>query len=547
MMVACTHEAIATGPTGNLQGSVKFYCLNTGRILKRMSFTPLPMPDRIIKRVNQIGSKEKQGRTFRFLNRKKEPYEWTDEVPEDDPEFQGLLEDKVKMAAYPDISTKIPGVELKEDEHNFQVVTDNPEPDFAALAAAALDNAGIDPHNRLHAAQQSQQQQAANPAPPTGPAMIEADEDKIVYEITFDLPDAGLGTGMAVPPDDIDPTAAVTFEPTAAAVPDNQRQFPTRLRRSEIGHQPNVREPIAHRTRSQALDASQTTFLQLGKTRVRMSVMEGARYVQMSKEERMHATTWSNVSHLESQVDDTVHMMDPALITSLEDELKVWGYVMTQYNIKPGLRKFGVRGEKAAMNELTQLHIMDTWTAMDALRLSREEQLKALSSLLFLKEKQTGAIKGRAGINGAPQREYILKEEAASPTVSVDLTFITATIAAIEKRKVRCYDVPSAFVNTDVDEDVLMVQKGELADMMVQIAPQVYIKYVMVDRKGTPILYVKLQKALYRLMKASLLFYRKLRKELEAYGLTINPYDPCIVNVTTSCGKQLTIVWHVDY
>ncbi len=406
----------------------------------------------------------------------------------DDSKVQGLLEDKVKMAAYPDISANIPGVELEEEEHNFQVVTDDPEPDSAALVAAALDNAEIDPHNRLRAAQQLQQQQVAKPVPPTGLAMIEADEDKIVYEITFDLPDAGLGTGMIVLPFDIDPMAAVTFEPTTAAVPDNQQQSPTQLRRSEIGHQPNVREPIAHRTRSQALDASQTTFLQLGETRARRSVMEGAWYMRMSKEERMHVTTWSNISHLEPQVDDTVHMMDPALITNLEDELKVWGYVMTQYNLKPGLRKFGVRGEKAAINELTQLHVMDTWTAMDVSRLSREERLKALSSLLFLKEKQTGAIKGIACINGAPQREYILKEEAASPTVSTESTFITAAIAANEKRKVRCYDVPSAFVNRDMDEDVLMVLKGELVDMMVQIAPQVYRKYVTVDRKCTPIL-----------------------------------------------------------
>jgi hypothetical protein len=89
------------------------------------------------------------------------------------------------------------------------------------------------------------------------------------------------------------------------------------------------------------------------------------------------------------------------------------------------------------------------------------------------------------------------------------------TIAAKERRKVRCYDVPSAFVNTDVDKDVIMVLKGELADLMTQIAPEVYRKYVTVDRMGTPILYVKLQKALYGLMRASLLFYRKLRKEFE--------------------------------
>jgi hypothetical protein len=80
----------------------------------------------------------------------------------------------------------------------------------------------------------------------------------------------------------------------------------------------------------------------------------------MSKEEQMHATTWNNIAHLESRVDDTVHIIDPALITNLEDELKVWGYIMTQYNLKPGLRKFGARGEKAAIEKLTQLHIMDT-------------------------------------------------------------------------------------------------------------------------------------------------------------------------------------------
>jgi hypothetical protein len=124
--------------------------------------------------------------------------------------------------------------------------------------------------------------------------------------------------------------------------------------------------------------------------------------------------------------------------------------------------------------------------------------------------------------------------------------FITAAIAAKEKRKVQCYDISSAFVNTDVDEDVLMVLRGELANMMVQIAPQIYRKYITVDRKGTPILYVKLQKALYELMQVSLLFYRKLRKEMEDYGFKVNPYDPCMANKVTKCGKQMMVIWHVD-
>jgi hypothetical protein len=108
---------------------------------------------------------------------------------------------------------------------------------------------------------------------------------------------------------------------------------------------------------------------------------------------------------------------------------------------------------------------------------------------------------------------------------------------ANKRRKVRCYDMPSAFVNTDMDEDILMVLKGELAEMMVQIASQVYRKYIMVDRKGTKILYVKLQKALYGLMRASLLFYLKLKKEFEAYGLEVNPYNPCMAKMMTKSGK----------
>ncbi len=72
---------------------MKILCLKTGQILKRGSFTSLLMPDHVIKRVNNIGKRDKQGCQFRFLNQRKKPYEWTDEVPKDNPDFQGLLKD----------------------------------------------------------------------------------------------------------------------------------------------------------------------------------------------------------------------------------------------------------------------------------------------------------------------------------------------------------------------------------------------------------------------------------------------------------------------
>ena len=70
------------------------------------------MPNAIIKRVNKIDAKQKQGRTLAFTNRNKDVFPWADEVPEDDSEFQGLLDDE---SPFPDISAELPGVELESD------------------------------------------------------------------------------------------------------------------------------------------------------------------------------------------------------------------------------------------------------------------------------------------------------------------------------------------------------------------------------------------------------------------------------------------------
>ena len=52
-----------------------------------------------------------------------------------------------------------------------------------------------------------------------------------------------------------------------------------------------------------------------------------------------------------------------------------------------------------------------------------------------------------------------------------------------------------------------MVLKGRQAELMVQVTPNLYRKYITVNRKGTIILYVKMQKVLYGLLRSALLFY----------------------------------------
>jgi len=338
-MTPRTHACIACGPTGNLQGSVKFYCLTTGRILKRRSWTALPMPDKVIDKVNRIGKSERQGREFRFLNRSKEPFSWTDSVPEDDPKFQGLLKEE---APFPDISAQLPGVPLEcdEDDEAFAVVTNEPEPDFVDLAAAALDNANIDTGDRLRAARAAADATAQNAnriIETEGPRMIEPGApNEIVYDNIFDLPDAGLIPG-ALPDFGVelteDPAPAPPPGP-AAPVPDdnfNPRRYPARSHRSVVGNQPY--DTYAPRIQ----------FLQLGEVRAHRSMlaaMTNETDTTPSKGKQLHATT-----SIMGEIDDTKHAIDADLTTESEDEMAVWGYLMTQYNLKPDYANM-VRGEQ---------------------------------------------------------------------------------------------------------------------------------------------------------------------------------------------------------
>ncbi len=75
----------------------------------------------------------------------------------------------------------------------------------------------------------------------------------------------------------------------------------------------------------------------------------------------------------------------------------------------------------------------DVFEPLYANKLSQEEKLKALTSLIFLKGKQDGNVKARSCANGSVQREHVAKEEAAAPTVVLESVFVTATIYAKEK------------------------------------------------------------------------------------------------------------------
>ena len=90
-----------------------------------------------------------------------------------------------------------------------------------------------------------------------------------------------------------------------------------------------------------------------------------------------------------------------------------------------------------------------------------------------------------------------------------------------------------------------MLLRGNIANMMVRINPALYQEYVTYSTNGVPVLYVRLPKALYGMLRAAFLFYKRLQSALKDMGLKINPYNLCVANRMVD-GGQITLCWHVD-
>ena len=163
-------------------------------------------------------------------------------------------------------------------------------------------------------------------------------------------------------------------------------------------------------------------------------------------------------------------------------------------------------------------------------------------------EKRDGRIKARTCADGSTQRAYTRKEEVASPTVLTESVLLTAAIEAKENRDVMTIDIPNAFIQTDMestgDERVVMKVTGTLVDMLVDMAPEVYRDHVT-HEGNTKVLYMEVLKAIYGMLQSSVLFYKKLKKDVQEIGFVINPYEPCVANRVVD-NRQQTITWHVD-
>jgi len=195
--------------------------------------------------------------------------------------------------------------------------------------------------------------------------------------------------------------------------------------------------------------------------------------------------------------------------------------MMTQLNVKEGIRQFGERGNEALLKELNQLHECQALMPKKKEDMSYEERKKALRYLMFIKEKRD-TIKARGCMDGRSQREYTDKADTSSPTVSLEAMLLTCATDAKEGRYVAVTDIPGAFLHADMEQDIHMLLEGTIAELIVKLEPSLYRKFVWRNKHGKPMLYVKLKKALYGTLQAALLFWRLLSDTLVEWGFKLN-------------------------
>jgi hypothetical protein len=103
-MTTRSTPAIVLGPTGNLQGTYKFLNLVTGKKVKRRAFTPYPMPDSVIKKVEAYGKSTTLPGIFDFADRNGILFEWNKEVDECP---EGII-DIEDVVLYPSLAAEHP-------------------------------------------------------------------------------------------------------------------------------------------------------------------------------------------------------------------------------------------------------------------------------------------------------------------------------------------------------------------------------------------------------------------------------------------------------
>jgi len=82
------------------------------------------------------------------------------------------------------------------------------------------------------------------------------------------------------------------------------------------------------------------------------------------------------------------------------------------------------------------------------------------------------------------------KTEMSLPTISLEAMMLSCAIDVKEERHVTVTDIPGAFLHADMDQDVHMLLKGMIAELIIKLEPRLYRKYIWKNKNNKPMLYI---------------------------------------------------------
>lgn len=480
-------EAIALSPQ-NDHGAWYFQSLSTGRKIRSHIYKPLPISDRIINRVKELGTQDnmpdiQDGRMI---------FEWTPGDPIDDDDLEVL---QMNVAAQGENNEANNNVVLQNNQ--FAAFTDDDD-DYDSDEDSDFDEDDDDDNEEQN---------------------IETVEENI--EDNEDNEEESIDDIIAEVTAMDDPVNNENSDGDEIEVEDVSEEDSD----GEDDDPPKENTGRGHRTRrpnskyyNESFSFLQTPFEELK--------------VDDRKEFFKHAT------------DAYMTNGDTRLLQRF-----ITGFVFTQMqtteqmSAKKGIEIFGDEAVEALFKELAQLVDMSTFKPRKAEDLTRAQKRAALRAINLIKRKRCGKLKGRTVANGKQQRGKYDKSRTASPTVTLEGLLMTCMIEAMEGRHVAVADVVGAYLKARMEDFVLMKFTGETVDILCDIDPS-YKEYVTIEN-GEKVLYVELLKALYGCVQSALLWYELFSGSLVDMGFELNPFDMCIANATIN-GSQCTVCIYVD-
>ena len=409
-----TAGATALRPTGNAQGGYYFMSISTGRRLNRNNWSILPMPNEVIERVHNLARRQSANKGLLFMDR--EGNDMGDDLigePMDDGDSDGSTYAPSENDSGNDSDTEANNYERDEVNGEQNDIPPDVAGDIMQVDAEIPDMLELQDNNfndELEDAPQGQidvvQQQGINELAPC-PNIIENYPGDPVHDFVENLNNRDFAAeyNEQMPPDD---------DIVAEDIDENEDNYVDIV----IKDIQNEQIPEIY---GAAAPANAPAYL---------------------RNLRNHD------HHLRPRRPQNYNFLH---VATHQAEQEFMSTLLTQFSMKRGIKEYGKPGVDAVLKELKHLHDRKVIIPEDASKMTRTPKRAALAYLMFLKKKRTGQIKGRGCADGRKQRLYTKKEEASSPTVSIEALMISCMIDAEEGREVATIDIPGAFMQADMD------------------------------------------------------------------------------------------------